>query len=400
MKTVLFYQKKYCTCRERGGSENEAFPQGHRRASKFICLMIKAEFEHSNNMQVKVYAGNNRTLINYISLKVRKSIDEMCHTAEITCPLTELKKVKKHDIINIKMVMWNKDERNVTTTLIDDISATLATGGTQCGQTPQSSNNSQKQMTIMSRSFARDIIDSSDSGRVEGGTLVEVVKKIAQKYNPKIDVSHYRTDIDLSPQITSFTWENESVWQKLLTVAENNGYSIASNQASGLYVWEKKQYLSGIQNHALVEGVNIKSASLNKRGFEQFNCYRIKGNYAVSEKNDSSCDTKRVFTLFFTDENISAAELERRALSEIARRKTDELSISVHGWGMHEKEIEKLKIKNKSMQEVFYEPKQPILVKLPSFGLENEIKIIKSVELILSNNEYSANLVLVNKGAI
>lgn len=336
-------------------------------------------------MQVKVYAGSRKTLINYTSLKVRKSIDEMCHTAEIACPLTELKKVKKHDVINIKMVMWNKDERNVTTTLIDDISATL--------------NNTQKQMTIMSRSFARDIVDSSDSGRIEGGTLVEVVKNIAQKYNKKIAVEHYPTKIDASPQIASFTWENESVWQKLLTVAENNSYSIASNQASGLYVWEKKQYLSSIPNHQLVEGVNIKSASLNKRGFEQFNCYRIKGNYAVSEKKDSSCDTKRVFTLFFTDENISAAELERRALSEIARRKTDELSISVHGWGMHEKEIEKLKIMNDSLIEVFYEPKQKIKVKLPSFDINSE-KVIKSVELILSNNEYSANLILVDEGAI
>ena len=335
-------------------------------------------------MHIKVYAGKNKRLINYNSIIIKKSIDEICNTADIVCPLSELKKVEKHDRIIIKAVMWNNDERNVTTTLVDDISAVL--------------NNSQKQMTIHSRSYARDIIDSTDSGRIEGGTLVEVVRKIAQKYNSNIAVSHYPTDIDKSPAIKSFTWENESVWQKLLTIAENNGYAIASNQQSGLYVWDKKQYLSSIPNHSLKENWNIKSAVLDKKGYEQFNCYRIKGNYEVGEKFDDKCDTKRVFTLFFTDENISQKELLNRAESELRRRKSDELNINVYGWGLPEKEIEKLQIRNKSEQEVFYEPNQLIKVNIPSFGIDN-YKVIKSVELILNNEEYSSNIILVDKGA-
>lgn len=336
-------------------------------------------------MKIKVYAGNNKKIINYSSLSIKKSIDEICHTADIVCPLNELKKVKRHDRIIIKAVMWNNDERNVTTTLIDDISAVL--------------NNSQKQMTIHSRSYARDIIDSVDSGRIEGGTLTEVVKKIAQKYNPNIAVSHYPTDKDDSPPIKSFTWENESVWQKLMILAENNGYSIASNQGSGLYVWNKSQYLSGIPNHSLKEGQNIKSASLNKKGYEQFNCYRIKGNYSIGEKIDNECNTKRVFTLFFTDENISQKELLKRAESELKRRKSDEININVHGWGLSEKEIKNQGIMNGSKKEVFYEPKQQINVIIPSFNI-NGYKVIKSVELILNNDEFSSNIVLSDIGAL
>ncbi|KLI19603.1 hypothetical protein SU45_00190 [Brachyspira hyodysenteriae] len=336
-------------------------------------------------MHIKVYAGKSKRLINYNSIIIKKSIDEICNTADIVCPLSELKKVEKHDRIIIKALMWNNEERNVTTTLVDDISAVL--------------NNNQKQMTIHSRSYARDIIDSTDSGRIEGGTLVEVVRKIAQKYNSNIVVSHYPTNKDNSPPIASFTWENESVWQKLLTIAENNGYAIASNQASNLYVWARNTYLANNANHKIIEGKNIKSASLNKRGYEQFNCYRIKGNYGIGEKFDYKCDTKRVFTLFFTDENISQKELLNRAESELKRRKSDELNINMYGWGLSYKEIENKKIKNNDKIEVFYEPKQKIKVNIPSFGID-DYKVIKSVELVLNNEEFSSNIILVDEGAV
>ncbi|MEI0606870.1 MULTISPECIES: hypothetical protein [Brachyspira] len=336
-------------------------------------------------MHIKVYAGKSKRLINYNSIIIKKSIDEICNTADIVCPLSELKKVEKHDRIIIKALMWNNEERNVTTTLVDDISAVL--------------NNNQKQMTIHSRSYARDIIDSTDSGRIEGGTLVEVVRKIAQKYNSNIVVSHYPTNKDNSPPIASFTWENESVWQKLLTIAENNGYAIASNQASNLYVWARNTYLANNANHKIIEGKNIKSASLNKRGYEQFNCYRIKGNYGIGEKFDYKCDTKRVFTLFFTDENISQKELLNRAESELKRRKSDELNINMYGWGLSYEEIENKKIKNNDKIEVFYEPKQKIKVNIPSFGID-DYKVIKSVELVLNNEEFSSNIILVDEGAV
>lgn len=340
-------------------------------------------------MEVRIYVNSENIKTNRIkfhSLTIKKSIDEICHSAEIVCPLSELKKVKRHNKIFIKaLIDWNKEERAITYILVDDISATL--------------NSREKRMTIVGRSYARDIVDSIDSGRIEAAKLTEVVEKIAQKYNSDIKVSHYPTNADSSPNIQSFTWENESVWQKLLTIAENNGYAISSNQRSGLYVWKRDTNLANNANHKFIENKNIVSAALNKRGYEQFYKYSVKGNYNTTEQIDFSCKTKRIYTLNFTDENISKKELQTRAASELMRRKTDELTIELNNWGLSDKEIEIKKIENKSQVEVFYEPKQLIAVKIPSFDIDKNM-IIKDVTFNLSTDSFSSSVILVDVGAL
>lgn len=340
-------------------------------------------------MEIRIYVNSENIKTNRIkfhSLTIKKSIDEICHSAEITCPLSELKKVKRHNKIFIKALMdWNKEERAVTYILADDISATL--------------NSREKRMTIVGRSYARDIIDSIDSGRIEAAKLTHVVDKIAQKYNSDIKVSHYPTAADSSPYIQSFSWENESVWQKLLTVAENNGYAIASSQTSGLYVWSRKTNLANNANHKFIENENIVSATLNAKGYEQFYRYCVKGNYNSTEQIDFSCKTKRVYTLNFTDENISKKELLNRAKAELMRRKTDELTIELNNWGLSDKEIERKKFTNGSKVEVFYEPKQLIPVKIPSFNIDKKM-IIKDVTFNLSPDNFSSTILLVDEGAL
>lgn len=340
-------------------------------------------------MEIRIYVNSDKLKNNRIkfhSLTIKKSIDEICHSAEIICPLSELKKVKRHNKIFIKALMdWNKEERAITYILVDDVSATL--------------NSREKRMTIVGRSYARDIIDSIDSGRIEAAKLTQVVDKIAQKYNSDIKVSHYPTAADSSPYIQSFTWENESVWQKLLTIAENNGYAISSNQRSGLYVWKRNTNLANNANHKFIENENIVSAALNARGYEQFYKYCVKGNYNTTEQIDLSCKTKRIYTLNFTDESISKKELQTRAKAELMRRKTDELTIELNNWGLSDKEIEIKKIENKSQVEVFYEPKQLIPVKIPSFNI-NKNMIIKDVTFNLSTDSFSSSVILVDVGAL
>lgn len=342
-------------------------------------------------MKIKIYVGSDTlqtNTIKFYSLQIRKSIDEICQSATINCPFGEFKKVKKHDKIFIKAVMdWNKDERALCYILVDDITATI--------------NASEKSMSIVGRSYARDIVDSSDSGEVEGCTLVQIVQKVASKYNPNIKVQHYPTDIDESPVIEYFEWENESVWQRLLTTAENNGYAIASNNASGLYVWKRETNLANnsLSKLKLIEGVNIVSASLNRKGYEQFNKYCVKGNYEDTEKIDATCKTKRIHTLQFTDEYISSKELETRANAELKRRKSDELTVEVKGFGLSDETITKEKIANKSQVEVFYEPKQLIPVIIPSFDIDKSM-IVKDVSYSLNNNDFSSSLTLVSEGAL
>lgn len=340
-------------------------------------------------MEIRIYVNGDKLESNRIkfhSLSVRKSIDEICHSAEIVCPLSELNKVKKHDKIFIKALMeWNKEERAISYILVDNITATL--------------NNNEKEMTIIGRSYARDLIDSVDSGQIDGGSLVHIVQRIASLYNADIKVKHYPTHEDSSPQIDYFDWENESVWQKLVNTAENNGYAIASNNVSNLYVWKRATNLSNNANHKFTEGENIVSAVLNARGCEQFNKYCIRGNYEDIEKIDNTCKTKRVLTLHFTDENISEKELLTRGESELKRRKTDELNIKLKGIGLSDEEIAKRKIKNGSKVEVFYEPKQLIPVYMPSFNI-NKKMIIKSVSLNLSKDDFSSSVSLVDEGAL
>lgn len=340
-------------------------------------------------MEIKIYVKSDKlktNLIKFYSLNIRKSIDEICHFVEITCPLSEFKRIQRHDKIFIKaLIDWNKEERAVSYILVDDITANL--------------NVNEKTMTIIGRSYARDIVDSSDTGTINNGTLVQIVQRIAKKYNPDILVQHYPTDFDASPNIEFFDWENENVWQKLLNTAENNGYAIMSNNKSNLYVWKRTTHLANNANHKFVEGVNIISASLNRKGYEQFNKYCIKGNYEDIEKIDSTCKTKRVFTMHFTDEFISLKELSNRCESELNRRKSDELNIEVAGFGLSDDEIAKRNITNSSKVEVFYEPKQLIPVEIPSFNISEKM-VVKSVSYNLNKNDFSSYLTLLSKGAL
>ena len=340
-------------------------------------------------MEIRVYVKKNKVksnLIKFYSLSIRKSIDEICQSAEITCPLSELDKVKKHDKIFVNALMeWNNEERAVCYFLVDCITATISSG--------------EKTMTIIGRSYARDLVDSVDTGMVTDETLVKLIQRVADKYNSDIKVEHYPTDADLSPSIEYFDWENESVWQRLLNTAENNGYSIASNNISNLYVWKKETYLSNNANHKFIENENIISASLNIKGNEQFYKYFVKGNYEDVEKIDSTCNTKRVFTINFSDEYISSKELKTRAESELKRRKSAELTIELKRWGLSDEEIEKRKITNAQQIEVFYEPKQLVPVKIPSFNISDKM-VIRDVVYSLSRDEFSSSVVLVDRSAL
>ena len=124
-----------------------------------------------------------------------------------------------------------------------------------------------------------------------------------------------------------------------------------------------------------------------------------KGNDEETEKRDATCKTKRVHTLQFTDEYISSKELETRANAELKRRKADELTVEVKGFGLSDETIAKEKIANNSYVEVFYEPKQLIRVKIPSFDIDKDMTI-KDVSYSLSNNDFSSSITLVEEGAL
>lgn len=342
----------------------------------------------------KIIKKDNRDVIieiKYISMNIRKSIDEICHYAEISMPFAEKDKIRKHDKIFIKYEFEyknKKEEKLVTTVLIDEI--TLSVSG------------SEKNVSVVCRSPARDIVDSSYSDAISNETLVGVVSRIVEKFKDSegksfIAVSHYPTNADVSPVIESFNFENESPWSKLINIVENNNYSIASNNAGGLYVWKKDRLLANTAFHKLVEGKNIKSITYTKNGGAQYGKYIAKGNSNEAEATDSSCPASRVMTINISDSNVSETELKNRAVSEMKRRKGETLKIVVPGIGLTESDINKLSTVERT--ELFFEAKQGIDIDIKSIDVPKHM-VCRDVEYTVSKDDFSTTITLVQKDDI
>jgi len=163
---------------------------------------------------------------------VRKSLDEICHYLELEIPVSERSKIHKHDRLSVLFenpyikdsvpnIPHSYGKRLVTTVLVDELSDTTDTAS--------------KFITVVGRSPARDIIDSTWSGR-ESGTLFNVIKRIAGKFDD-IPVAQFPDDgIDHTENITSFSFENESPWTKMMNEASNQGYIFTSSEIGGLYL--------------------------------------------------------------------------------------------------------------------------------------------------------------------
>lgn len=336
-------------------------------------------------MKVRIYCEKQE--ITFLSFNIRKSIDEICHYGEIKIPFAERDKVNKHNTIKIMYETPSLKSRPLTTLYIDEITTTI--------------NNTEKSVTVIGRSPARDIVDSSYSATIPEGSLLKVVSAICNDFG--ITAIHYLPNIDPSPNIPSFNFENESPWTKILSTAENNDYSIASNQAGNLYVFDKKQYIANNANHKFIEGVNIKSIEYTQNGAKQFAKYIIKGNGKEITKTDNIDSTsKRVLTINLTDALISEKEIETRAKSELKRRRENILVITVSGFGLTDAQIKSLAsgvsggVLGKDYQrEVFYEVKQEVSVNIPSLNMKG-FMTIKDVKYTASNTDFYSTITLVD----
>jgi len=88
------------------------------------------------------------------NIKIKKSLDEICHTLELEIPASERTKVHKHERIEVRyensFVRDSGGKRLVTTVLIDEITA--------------GADVEKHSVMVIGRSPARDIIDSTWSG--------------------------------------------------------------------------------------------------------------------------------------------------------------------------------------------------------------------------------------------
>ncbi|MDR1316537.1 MAG: hypothetical protein LBK13_06650 [Spirochaetales bacterium] len=328
-------------------------------------------------------------------VKVHKSLDEICHTLELELPYSERDKIHKHDKIRVCCFNPNiKDHdslRFVTTVLVDEVSSVADT--------------KQKTLMVLGRSPARDIIDSAWSGGpLIKMKLLEITQYIA---NLKGDYPGPRFGIDvaLKPSdgpdetkpVTSFSWENESPWTKLITEAATQGYIFTSNEAGGLYFWRVAGAARG-EGFRLTEGKNIRSIQATENGAQQYHKYVVcAAGHTPAEVTDGTCKNERVLTINLTDLIVAPEAMSRRALSEMRRRKERRVSVSVSGWGLDDEQIKRLGA-NTAGKEVFWNPNFLIPVTIPSLDLDVSL-LISEVDYEADAASVTAAVTLVNKEA-
>jgi prophage tail gpP-like protein len=319
-------------------------------------------------------------------VKIKKSLDEICHSLELELPVSERHKIHKHDTVEVRYYNQyiseseqNNKMRRVTTVLVDEITDVT--------------DIKQKSLTVIGRSPARDIIDSSWPDTIKGQTLEELTLRIAKKFD--ILVARFPKDGPKTWPVNSFSWEDESPWTKLVNEADNQGYIFTSNKAGNLYLW-KVASTPRREGFFLEEGKNIRNIQTTENGGGQYHEYVVKGAGRKAIQIDGTCKNKRVLTINLTDFSVSEESLRRRALTEMLRRRENRTTVTVTGWGLTDRQIQALG--NTFEKEIFWNPNFLIPVSIPSSGLNDNL-LISEVEYEADASVMICTLTLVNREA-
>jgi prophage tail gpP-like protein len=267
--------------------------------------------------------------------------------------------------------------RRVTTVLVDEVIADAA---------------SQKHsVTVKGRSPARDIIDSTWSEDFADMTLLDLVSAMCRRVGIQCHIFPAGSQ---TSNISAFRIENESPWVKLINAADNDGLVFTSNEAGDLYLWKVAAVVRD-EGFKLAEGVNVKTIGWTENGSEQFHEYIIKGNWETASVIDPACPEGRVFTMDITDPDFPQASLQRRAETEMRRRKESRVTVAVPGWGLTDDQIARLGSVTKG-KEVFWVPNLLIPVNAPSLGLDAKL-LISEVEQEAYSDVLESRITVVNR---
>jgi prophage tail gpP-like protein len=331
-------------------------------------------------------------------IKIRKSLDEICHYMELELPAGERDKIHKHDKVEVRcfneFINDSDHCRRVTTVMVDEVADVTDTA--------------QKALMVVGRSPARDIIDSAWTGAVfHRQSLEKIANMIVSPFFDAVGIEEF--EFDGRPHVTrmpwdgpepepvfSFSWETESPWQKLIAEADNQGYIFTSNEAGNLYLW-KAAVKERDEGFVLNEGANIRNIQTTENGAEQFHEYVVKGGGRPPARQiDSACKNNRILTINLTDLAVSEENLRRRAMTEMYRRRENRTTVTVSGWGLDDFQIQALG--NTFQKEIFWNPNFLIPVNIPSSGLDDNL-LISQVEYQADASSVTADLTLVNSGA-
>jgi prophage tail gpP-like protein len=318
------------------------------------------------------------------SVKIRKSLDEICHTLELELSPGERSKVRRHDKIKVEcknpLVFSTGGLELITTALVDEVTA--------------SSDVTKNSLTVVGRSPARDIIDSTWSDTCSDMTLRQITRHIGNRFGIACDT--FPLDPDPTKVVSAFGWENESPWTKLITESDNQGYIFTSNQAGGLYLWPVASTARSEGFH-ITEGVNVKNIRWTENGSEQFHEYVVSGGGGTARVSDPTCRGNRILTINLTDTAIGEATLSRRAKTEMNRRKETRTTVTVPGWGLADDQIKKLGTSTYK-KELYWFPNSIIPVRIPTLGLDAKL-LICELEMTATADTMGCDITLVNREA-
>ena len=316
---------------------------------------------------------------------IKKSLDEICHSLTLELPVSQKEKLHKHDTIEVrvynKYMTSNGGNLRVTTVRIDEITDTTDSG--------------RKCITVLGRSPARDIIDSSWTGEVSGGAdLLDVATTIASKFG--IRVEHLPRGQNFTEAVSDFSWDSESPWTHLLNAADNQGYVLTSNEAGNLYL-TKGGRNADYWHFIIAEGLNVKSVETTESGAEQYHEYVVVSGEApdtvTGREVDPECKNQRILTLNLSDFNLDQEKANRRAQIELYRRRKVTTKVTVTGWGLTDEQIRAFGDTHE--KELFFNPNFLIPVYLPSAGLDCTM-MISEVEYQAESNAFDCTVSLVN----
>jgi len=313
-------------------------------------------------------------------IQITKSLDEICHSLTLELPVSQRTNIAVHDKVEVrfynKYITHNNGNLRVTTVLIDEITDTT--------------DNGRKYITVLGRSPARDIIDSAWTGKAGGSDLLTVAKSIAGQFD--IIVDHLPRGQNNTETVSSFEWDCESPWTKLLNAADNQGYVFTSNEAGDLYL--TKSGREAEQWHfILAEGTNIKSVETTEAGAEQYHEYVVVSSGVQGSAVDGRCKNKRILTLNLSDFNLDQEKAKRRALIELYRRRKRTIKVTVSGWGLTDEQIKSFD--STEEKERFFNPNFLIPVYIPSAGIDGKM-MISEVEYRAEPTAFDCTVSLVN----
>ncbi|MDR3173766.1 MAG: hypothetical protein LBU19_05920 [Treponema sp.] len=321
-------------------------------------------------------------------VRVRKSLDEICHSVELELPAGERGNIHKHDKVEVRLYSPyvtpddNPDgTKRVTTVMVDELTGLTDT--------------EQNSLLAVGRSPARDIIDSSWSHRIINMQSLEYVAgEVAKPFG--ITVLRMPERSPATGPVYSFSWESESPWQKLIAEADNQGYIFTSNEEGNLYLW-KVAANKREEGFALDERSNIRNVQITENGAEQFHVYVVKGGGRLPIREyDSTCKNNREMTINLTDLMVSEETMRRRALTEMKRRKYNRVLVTVSGWGLSESHIKTWS--STFRKEIVWNPNFLIPVNLPSCGLSGKL-LIPQVEYQADRESMTSTITLADPEA-